>query len=87
MTGDGIGDIWQMLQEYVTYTKENNYFIKKRNSQSRQIMHDYINNRLHDHFYHNPEIKNMISQAESMMSQGTHSPYQVAQLLLDKYFK
>lgn len=87
MTGDGIDDIWQMLQEYVAYTKENNYFTKKRNFQSRQIMHDFINNRLHDNFYHNPEIKNMLGQAETMLANGTHSPYQVAQILLDKYYK
>lgn len=86
-TGDGISDIWQMLLEYVEFTKGNGYFTRKRNSQSRQIMHDFINNRLHDHFYHNPEIRNMLGQADTMLAEGTHSPYQVAQLLLDRYFK
>lgn len=87
LTHEGIPEIWKMLQNYVEFTKNNNYFETKRAEQSRQIMTDFINNKLFDHFYHNPEIKKLLQTAEQMVDKKTHSPYQAAQLLLEKYFK
>ncbi|MFA6949305.1 MAG: methylmalonyl Co-A mutase-associated GTPase MeaB [Lentimicrobiaceae bacterium] len=87
VTGNGIKEIWKMLLDYVEFTKANHYFEEKRKYQSYQIMHEYINSRLHDHFYQHAEIKSMMSQAEDMVTLGTHTPYQAAQVLLDKYFK
>lgn len=87
LTGEGIKEIWDMLLEYVAFVKAGNYFEAKRIHQSHQIMHDYINNRLEAHFFQNSEIKPLMKQAESLLQDGTHSPYQAAQILLDKYFK
>lgn len=87
VTREGISDIWNMLLHYVEFTKSNNYFEAKRALQSRQIMMDYINNRLYDHFYQDQAIKKLLKDAEYMIDEKTHSPYQAASLLLDKYFK
>lgn len=87
ITKDGIREIWDMLLNYREFTTANNYFDSKRAYQSRQIMLDYINNRLYDHFYQNPEIRNLISDAEKMLDEKTLSPYQAAAILLDNYFR
>lgn len=86
-TREGISDIWNMLIDYVRFTKENKYFEAKRALQSRQIMMDFINNKLYDHFYQDSAIKKLLKDAEHMIDEKTHSPYQAASILLDKYFK
>lgn len=75
-----------MLLNYKEFTTVNNYFESKRAYQSRQIMLDFINNRLYDHFYHDPEIRKRIIDAEQKLDEKTLSPYQAAAMLLDKYF-
>jgi len=86
VTREGINDIWNMLLKYLEFTKENKYFETKRALQSRQIMMDFINNSLYDHFYQDNAIKKLLKNAEHMIDEKTHSPYQAATLLLEKYF-
>lgn len=86
LSGDGIPEIWNMLLNYIEFTKDNEYFELKRAGQARQIMFEYINNRLYDHFYQDTQIKSMISDAEKTVREKLNSPYQAAQLLLEKYF-
>jgi len=56
-TNEGIAGIWTMLQEYKDFTTTGGYFESKRSFQSQQIMLDYINSRLTEHFYQNPRVK------------------------------
>ncbi len=86
-THEGVTEIWNLILNYVEFTKNNKFFEEKREHQAHQIMIDYINNKLYDHFYQNPLMKEMLLNAKSMLDNKTHSPYQAAQVLLDKYFK
>lgn len=72
--------------DYKDFTLKNNYFEVKRMQQTEQIMIDYINNSLHDHFYNNKDIRGMLNEAETMLINKSHSPYQAAHILLEKYF-
>ena len=83
---EGIGDIWDMLEDYKNFTTNNTYFEKKRSLQSEQIMYEYINYMLYDRFYRDSEIRTMLVDAREMIANKSHSPYQAAQLLLEKYF-
>lgn len=85
-TNEGIPGIWQMLSDYKDYTSNNGYFEAKRSYQSRQIMLDYINSRLNEHFYQDPLISEMLQKAQASLTEKKKSPYQLAQELLDKYF-
>lgn len=85
-TQEGIPEIWDMLLNYMEFTKENGYFEQKRAKQSRQIMYDFINNRLHDHFFNDTQIKGLLKEAQKMIDEKKFSPYQAALFLLEKYF-
>lgn len=85
-THEGIPEIWQLLLDYSEFTKANRYFETKRTLQARQIMFDFINNQLSEHFYQNPAVKEMLLDAEEKLNNKTQSPYQLAQYLLEKYF-
>lgn len=87
LTGDGIPGVWDTITEYNRFTRDNGYFRLKRQQQSKQIMIDSIDHRLHDHFYLNPEIKAALRQVEHKMLTDQVTPYQAAAQLLELYFR
>ena len=87
LTGDGIPGVWDTITEYNRFTQANGYFRLKRQQQSKQIMIDSIDHRLHDHFYLNPEIKTALRQVEHKMLADQMTPYQAAAQLLELYFR
>lgn len=87
LTGDGIPGVWDTIKEYNRFTQANGYFRLKRQQQSKQIMIDSIDHRLHDHFYLNPEIKTALRQVEHKMLTDQVTPYQAAAQLLELYFR
>ncbi|HKK44691.1 MAG TPA: methylmalonyl Co-A mutase-associated GTPase MeaB [Balneolaceae bacterium] len=86
LTGDRIPEIWEMVQDYVSKTKENGYFRKKRNQQAKHWMYDTITNQLTDRFYDNPAVKKQRELIEKQVLDGKLSSFKAAQKLLDLYF-
>ncbi len=84
-TKDGVEKIWDIVQEYIQYTRSNSYFEHKRREQSRRILSETIDEALLAHFYRNPEIKERLKSAIDEVLQGRISPYVAAQELLQKY--
>ncbi len=84
--GKGLDEIVKALDEYIELTQKNGWFEKNRRSQSLKILHDTILQSLSDSFYHNPEIKDLIRNTEKQITAGKISPYEAAQILLEKYF-
>jgi len=86
LTRMGIPKVWQIVSDYVTYTKANGYFEKRRLDQAKQIMHLTIDLALHDHFYQRLEIKKQLRKVQDALLNGKISAYMAAQQLLDTYF-
>jgi LAO/AO transport system kinase len=87
ITKAGIPRVDEMISEYIAFTKGNGYFAKRRLQQSKQIMMSVIDQALHDHFYHQAEIKKLMTRVETDLHQEKISAYVAAQILLEKYFK
>jgi LAO/AO transport system kinase len=87
LTGEGIKEVWKLVEDYMAFTKTNHFFELKRQQQARQIMIEFIDRQLHDHFYNHPEIKSIITQLEGQLLKGEISPYQAAGQLLEGYLK
>jgi len=86
ITKAGIPGIDALINQYVTFSKGNGYFAKRRLAQSKQIMMTVIDQALHDHFYHQSEIKKLMAKVETELQQEKISAYVAAQILLEKYF-
>jgi LAO/AO transport system kinase len=82
----GINDIWQMIQNYIEFTKKNEYFEYKRHEQNRYWMYETINERLKSHFYNNPTIEQMLAENERRIMNNEISSFIAAKDLLDYYF-
>jgi LAO/AO transport system kinase len=81
-----IAEIWDMVDEYIAFTKKNGYFETRRNSQSKYWMYESINEQLKNHFYQSTEIKKELLVKEKQVLHSEISSFKAARQLLDKYF-
>ncbi|MBN2732433.1 MAG: methylmalonyl Co-A mutase-associated GTPase MeaB, partial [Balneolaceae bacterium] len=81
----GINEIWEMIEAYISSTKDNGFFEENRNRQARHWMHETIQNQLKEHFYTDPAIKKRLSQTEKDVLDGKISSFKAAQELLERY--
>lgn len=86
LTGQGIAEIWELVQNYVSLTRKNGYFRTKRNRQARHWMYDTIEARLNEHFFQHPRVKRQQPVIEKKVLTGKLSSFQAARQLLDLYF-
>jgi len=82
----GIEDIWEMVERYIHFTKANEFFEIKRNTQSKYWMYETINEQLKGNFYKNPEIQNLLIENEKRVLSNELSSFIAAKNLLDTYF-
>ncbi|MEI6060933.1 MAG: methylmalonyl Co-A mutase-associated GTPase MeaB [Bacteroidota bacterium] len=86
ITKAGIPRVGEMINEYVTFTRSNGYFARRRLQQSKQIMMNVIDQALHDHFYIQEDIKILMAKVDAELQLEKISAYVAAQVLLEKYF-
>jgi len=86
LTGAGIPRVWEIISDYIGFVKSNGYFDKRRLDQAQQIMHQTIDQALHNHFYQQTEIKKKIRKIEEDLHLGKVSAFMAAQSLLEAYF-
>ena len=82
----GIPEIWDMVAEYMAFTKANGYFDFRRNSQSKYWMYESINEQLKNHFYQSPEIESELVIKEEQVLRSEISSFTAAKQMLDIYF-
>ena len=83
----GIAEVWQMVEEYIAFTKNNEYFDYKRQRQSKYWMYESINEQLRNHFYQNEKIEQLLKNYETLLLNDKISSFMAAKKLLDIYFE
>ena len=79
----GIEKVDQMISEYISLTKENSYFNKKRNEQNKHWLLATIEQQLKDNFYQNPIVKKALSEEIENLENGKTTPFNAAKKLLN----
>ncbi|MBW7847300.1 MAG: methylmalonyl Co-A mutase-associated GTPase MeaB [Bacteroidales bacterium] len=87
LEGTGIAEVWGMISEYMTTTRQNGFLEQKRLMQAVEMMHDSIRQRLFESFYQNGDIQSLIPKLENAIRNQSLSPYIAASQLLDIYFR
>lgn len=82
----GIPEVWDMIDRYFEFVKNNGYFEKKRSQQARYWMYETINEQLRRNFYHNHDIEKMLSRCESNVLANRQTSFAAAKEVLDYYF-
>ncbi|GAB7256367.1 methylmalonyl Co-A mutase-associated GTPase MeaB [Polaribacter sp. OB-PA-B3] len=79
----GIDEINQMILEYISLTKDNKYFSKKRNEQNKYWLLSTIDQQLKANFYNKPEVKNALQNEINNLENGITTPFNAAKKLLN----
>lgn len=83
----GIKEIWDMVNEYITFTKKNGYFGYKRNKQAKYWMYESIDDSLRSAFYHNPAVERMLAFTEQQVLRNEISSFVAAKQMMDLFLK
>jgi LAO/AO transport system kinase len=83
----GIAEIWNMVDKYIAFVRENGYFDFRRNSQAKYWMYESINEQLKNHFYQSTEIERELLLKEKQVLRSEISSFMAAKQMLDIYFK
>jgi LAO/AO transport system ATPase len=83
---NGIPEVWNMVERYIEFVKNNNYFDFKRTSQSKYWMYETINEQLKANFYQNQQIQELLSESERKVLSNELSSFIAAKNMLDSYF-
>ncbi len=83
----GIKEIWDMVDEYIRFTKKNGYFEYKRNEQAKYWMYESINDTLRETFYHNPAVEQMLASTEQQVLHNEVSSFVAAKRMIDLFLK
>ena len=86
VSGKGIGDVWNMVEDFIRHTKANGFFQANRNRQSKYWMYESINEALKSSFYGSEEIASLLPQYEADVLADKVSSFVAAKRLLDTYF-
>ncbi len=78
----GIQKIEMIISDYISLTKKNSYFDKKRNEQNKYWLLSTINQQLKDDFYKNPLIKKALQKEIKNLENGKTTPFNSARKLL-----
>lgn len=87
LTHEGIPEIWKTIEQYIEFTKTNNYFFENRLAQNQYWLLETINEQLKTNFYTHPKIQKLLDATKKAVQNGEFSPFAAAQLLLEKYFR
>lgn len=83
----GISDIWQLILKYEKFTKDNLYFNKNRQEQSKYWLYETLNQAIKDNFYSNNEVKLKLKELESKIINNTISSFNAANEIINLYLK
>jgi LAO/AO transport system kinase len=83
----GIEEVFEMIQEYVDFTKNNQFFDSKRNDQNKFWLLSTIEQNLKNSFFKNPEIAVALTQEIDNIKNGVSTPFASAEKLLNIYDK
>ncbi|GHT37625.1 ATPase/protein kinase [Bacteroidia bacterium] len=81
----GITEIWDMIGNYIQFTKQNNFFYHKRNEQSKYWMYESIHETLRNTFYNNPAVAAALKQTERQVLNNEISSFAAAKRLMDLF--
>ena len=78
----GIEEVWDMIDRYFAFVKDNGYFMKRRHEQARYWMYETIDSELRRRFYDDPVRSAEIATCERLVLSNRLSPFAAAYRLL-----
>ncbi|NCT18508.1 MAG: methylmalonyl Co-A mutase-associated GTPase MeaB [Flavobacteriaceae bacterium CG_4_8_14_3_um_filter_34_10] len=78
---EGIGVVWQIIEEYLALTKTNNFFEMERKAQNKFWLLQTIDEQLKSDFYNHPKIKEALKKQLKAIENNETTPFAAAKKL------
>ncbi|MCM1037449.1 MAG: methylmalonyl Co-A mutase-associated GTPase MeaB [Bacteroides sp.] len=82
----GIDEVWDMIDRYFAFIKDNGFFERQRRDQARFWMYETIDEQLKAHFYNDPDIAATLARYDSEVQENRRSSFTAARDVLERYF-
>ena len=82
-TGDGIPQVWEIVEQFCTAMIQHGHFQQNRTNQNRLVFQQAIEEKLKERFYNDKAIRKQILELEKKVREGTLNPYQAASMLFN----
>ena len=82
LSGEGIENIWQVIQAFQDNTKQSGVFEQRRQSQMRDWLHHLVEAQLHAFFFQHPAVRSALPELEAAVMRGEVPAAAAAQRLL-----
>ncbi|MES2837885.1 MAG: methylmalonyl Co-A mutase-associated GTPase MeaB [Bacteroidota bacterium] len=82
LTGEGMQQVWQIIEKFKLHTELNNYFFEKRNKQSVYWMDETINEAIKNKFFALAEVQEKYPIIRDKLLKGEITSYKAASDLL-----
>jgi len=84
---NGISKIWTEINNFVEIVKNNGTFYNRRKQQTINWVFSMVEEEIKNRFYNTPSIANIIPDIKKQVLNGTSTPTNAVNKLLDLYFK
>ncbi|HEC43246.1 MAG TPA: methylmalonyl Co-A mutase-associated GTPase MeaB [Bacteroides sp.] len=85
LKGEGLDEIWDTIEKYLLFTRDNGFFDGNRSRQARYWMYEFINDSLRSDFYTQTGIKKQLQILEAEVLSGDKSSFHAAMEILEMY--
>ncbi|OIQ30659.1 MAG: ATPase/protein kinase [Bacteroidetes bacterium MedPE-SWsnd-G2] len=82
LTKTGIAETYELIEDYISITKANNYFFEHRNEQNKFWLLQTIEDRIKSNFYSKPIIKEELNRQIGLIAENKTTPFAAADYLL-----
>ncbi len=79
----GIDKVWDMIDRYFDFVRQNGYFERRRAQQARYWMFQTIDEQLRSRFYDNPDVRALIEKNERLVLDNRLSSFEAAFRVLE----
>ncbi|MGZ4044431.1 MAG: methylmalonyl Co-A mutase-associated GTPase MeaB, partial [Bacteroidia bacterium] len=83
----GVSEVLDIIEKYRSFVQANNYFTTKRKLQQRELLFNFLDEKLREKFYSHPEVIRKIKELEEKSSEKNFIPFGLATNLVDIVFK
>src|SRR4051794_24447565 len=83
----GMKEMWDVIKEFETTTKQTGIFEERRRSQAKEWMKSMIVDQLQSSFFHNPVIKEILPKVENEVISGNKTVTIAVEELFARYYQ
>jgi LAO/AO transport system kinase len=70
LTGEGIPEIWQVIETFREFTRQSGLFHQRRREQARAWLHTLLEEQLRQLFFRHPSVESALSGIEEQVTRG-----------------